>query len=182
MGQKFGQKRKRGQKGAWRDDFPERAYRLALLGFTDQEMAFVFGVEPNTLYYWKRTKPEFKEAILRGRAEADAKVGERLFDRAVGFTKDEEKIHVTKDGEVIRVPVKKFYPPSVTAQIFWLKNRQPHHWRDVQKHELSGPNGGPIPINSNVHIDLSDFSDEELALAEKMGLRMKPLSPEEAGE
>jgi hypothetical protein len=26
-------------------------------------------------------------------------------------------------------------PPDVTACIFWLKNRDPQHWRDSQQHE-----------------------------------------------
>jgi len=28
-----------------------------------------------------------------------------------------------------------YVPPHVTAQIFWLKNRDPAHWRDVQNVE-----------------------------------------------
>lgn len=35
-------------------------------------------------------------------------------------------------------------PQSVTACIFWLKAQG--HWRDTYNHELSGKDGGPIPL------------------------------------
>jgi hypothetical protein len=36
---------------------------------------------------------------------------------------------------VTRVPIVEHVPPDVTAQIFWLKNRKPVEWRDVQQME-----------------------------------------------
>ena len=30
-----------------------------------------------------------------------------------------------------RVPIVEHVPPDVTAQIFWLKNRDPARWRDA---------------------------------------------------
>jgi hypothetical protein len=33
------------------------------------------------------------------------------------------------------VPYREHVPPDVTARIFWLKNRKPHEWRDVQNIE-----------------------------------------------
>jgi hypothetical protein len=33
------------------------------------------------------------------------------------------------------VPYIEHVPPDVTAQIFWLKNRKPVEWRDVQQME-----------------------------------------------
>jgi hypothetical protein len=32
-------------------------------------------------------------------------------------------------------PHQEHVPPDVTSQIFWLKNRKPHEWRDVQNIE-----------------------------------------------
>ena len=34
-----------------------------------------------------------------------------------------------------RVPIVEHVPPDVTAQIFWLKNRDPAHWRDAWQME-----------------------------------------------
>ena len=51
---------------------------------------------------------------------------------------DEEKVYVSKDGEVTRVAVEKHYPPDVTACIFWLKNRMREEWRDKQEVQHTG--------------------------------------------
>jgi hypothetical protein len=58
-----------------------------------------------------------------------------LYSRAVGYSFNSEKIFCNKDGEVTRVPIVEHVPPDVTAQIFWLKNRKPTEWRDVQQME-----------------------------------------------
>jgi hypothetical protein len=48
---------------------------------------------------------------------------------------DAVKIFCDKNGKVTRVPYVEHVPPDVTAQIFWLKNRKPSEWRDVQNIE-----------------------------------------------
>jgi hypothetical protein len=64
-----------------------------------------------------------------------APVEQSLYQRAVGYSLNSEKIFCNKDGEVTRVPIVEHVPPDVTAQIFWLKNRKPSEWRDVQNVE-----------------------------------------------
>jgi hypothetical protein len=44
-------------------------------------------------------------------------------------------------GQVVRETVRKYYPPDVTACIYWTKNRMPEKWRDVQRHKVDV--GGP---------------------------------------
>jgi hypothetical protein len=53
--------------------------------------------------------------------------------RANGFHYDAVKIFCWKDGKVTKVPYRKYVIPDVTAGIFWFKNRDPEHWRDVQQ-------------------------------------------------
>ena len=53
------------------------------------------------------------------------------YQRAVGYHPDAVKIFCKKDGEIIEAPYVEHVPPDVTAQIFWLKNRDPAHWRDA---------------------------------------------------
>jgi hypothetical protein len=36
---------------------------------------------------------------------------------------------------VTRVPYREHVPPDFTAHIFWLKNRDPAHWRDAWQME-----------------------------------------------
>ena len=102
---------------------PEKAGGLALLGCTDEEIAKFLDINPDTLYEWKKRHPEFSEAIKDGKENADIRVVQSLYTKAIGY---EHK--VTKDGEENMI----YYPPDTTAAIFWLKNRQPAKWRDKQ--------------------------------------------------
>jgi hypothetical protein len=58
-----------------------------------------------------------------------------LYERANGYSYDAVKIFCDKNGNVTKVPYVEHVPPDVTACIFWLKNRDPQHWRDVQQLE-----------------------------------------------
>lgn len=115
--------------------FNDEAYKLCLLGATDDELADFFKVTTSTINKWKIDHKEFSESIKRGKMDADANVANRLYQRAMGFEHDDEEIKVVSLGQgegsaVERVPVRKIYPPDPTSAIFWLKNRQPKKWRD----------------------------------------------------
>jgi hypothetical protein len=58
-----------------------------------------------------------------------------LYMRANGFHYDAVKIFCDKNGRVTKVPYREYVIPDVTAGIFWLKNRDPKHWRDSQQLE-----------------------------------------------
>jgi hypothetical protein len=68
-------------------------------------------------------------------ADADDRVERSLYNRAIGYSYDAVKIFCDKNGKVTRVPCREHVPPDVTACIFWLKNRNPAKWRDVQNVE-----------------------------------------------
>jgi len=70
--------------------------------------------------------------VAGGKDEADNRVERSLYARATGYSYDAVKIFHTKDGKIIKVPYTEHVPPDVTAQIYWLKNRRPDRWRDVQ--------------------------------------------------
>jgi hypothetical protein len=61
------------------------------------------------------------------------RVKRSLYTRAVGYNYEAVKIFMPANREK---PVYAKYiehiPPDVTAGIFWLKNRDPQHWRDTQ--------------------------------------------------
>lgn len=78
---------------------------------------------------------QFGKALGEGKGVSDAKVIRSLYERATGYEYEEEKkiIEYDKDGNVKPVKIektKKHVPPDVTAQIFWLKNRQRDRWQD----------------------------------------------------
>jgi hypothetical protein len=120
---------KRGRKPTWKDGYLEQARKLAALGATDVEMADFFGVSLRTFMRWKVSKPEFWHALKAAKDAADERVERRLYERAVGYAVEIEKIVVSR-GKVIRLKTVEHYPPDTTALIFWLKNRQPEKWRD----------------------------------------------------
>lgn len=113
---------------------PEQAYKLCLLGATDKELADFFGVAESTLNKWKVDYPEFSEALNRGKVEADARVAQSLYHRALGYEHPDTDIRVV-NGEIVITPTIKRYPPDTAAAIFWLKNRQRGKWRDKIEHD-----------------------------------------------
>lgn len=109
--------------------YAEQARRLALLGLTDAEMAAFFGVDERTINRWKQAHPDFCQSIKDGKADADAKVAEALYKRAVGYSYPDTHIS-NYQGTITVTPITKHYPPDSTSMIFWLKNRQRDKWRD----------------------------------------------------
>ncbi len=110
----------------------EAVRRLVELGANDFEISQVIGVSPSTIVAWKTKHPEFAEA-LRFRDEngtfADDRVKRSLLHKATGYSFHSEKVFF-QDGKVTRVPVVEHVPPSDTAMIFYLKNRDPERWND----------------------------------------------------
>jgi hypothetical protein len=70
------------------------------------------------------------------RTAARANTERSLYTRANGYNYEAVKIFMpaTRDKPVI-VPYIEHVSPDVTAGIFWLKNRDPPHWRDSQQLE-----------------------------------------------
>ena len=117
-------------------------------GHIDQEVAELIGIGVPTLHQWKLHHKEFAEARKSGKAPADERVIESLYNRALGFT---------RNG--------KYFPPDVIACIFWLKNRLPGEWRDRQdqRHTIVRDDRSAAEI----------FADLQREMAE-MGLDLVP--------
>lgn len=129
----------------YKAEFAEQARKMCLLGATDKDLAGFFGVNELTINRWKKDHKEFCKSLKDGKDEADARVAERLFNRALGYSHPEDKIF-NNNGEPMVVPTTKHYPPDTTACIFWLKNRQKERWRDKQETEMTGKDGGPLEV------------------------------------
>ena len=155
-----------GRPSKYKPDYhPDQAYKYCLLGAKDTELATFFEVDEATINRWKVAHPEFAEALLRGKDQADAEVSQKLYHRAKGYSHKEDKIFI-HNGEPVIVPTVKHYPPDTTAAIFWLKNRQRGKWRDVRNTEVTGEAGGPIKTTQS--LNLSELSDKELADLERI--------------
>lgn len=113
---------------------PEQAKRLVALGATPSEVADFFGVDPVTVHNWSLRYEEFANAIRVGRTHADERVTRALYGRAIGGPHKTQKAFMYKGAPVI-VEYVETLPPDTAAAIFWLKNRRPDQWRDIQRHE-----------------------------------------------
>ena len=100
-------KRPKGRPTKYRPEMNEMVKNLCLLGATDDEVAEYLDINRDTYYLWKKTIPEFSDAILAGKIEADALVSKSLFEAA-------------QRGDT-------------SAAKFWLINRRPENWRDKQE-------------------------------------------------
>lgn len=106
-------------------------------GLTDEQIAHNMGINPATLYEWKKKYHEISEALKKGKEVVDIQVENALLKRALGYSYEEVKIESGDDGKKITKTIKEVIPDT-TAQIFWLKNRRPDRWRDKQAIEHSG--------------------------------------------
>lgn len=131
---------KGGRPSKYKEEYAEQARKLCLLGSTDKDLADFFEVCESTLNSWKHEHPDFLESIKKGKAQADAEVADRLYQRALGYQHPEVDIRVVNQ-QIVETPITKIYAPDPTAAIFWLKNRQPKQWRDKVQTELTGPEG-----------------------------------------
>lgn len=151
-----------GRPSKFKPEFCEQARKLCRLGATDQEIADFFLVHVATLQRWKLDFPEFCDALKEAKAEADSRVEESLFHRAVGYEQESVKIFMPAGAKApVYAPYREKFPPDTTAAIFWLKNRRPEQWRDVQRHE---------------HSILDQLSDDELAAIARGGGRALAVS------
>jgi len=149
-----------------RQRHPQRAYELAVKGLTSAEIAGELDVALSTLKAWQEEHSEFSAAIKAGKDAADERVEKALYKRALGYSVKERKdVYARPEPDTSEQPslleepeqememglsdlarpelvrseiTSKQVVPDVSAQIFWLKNRQPENWRDKQQQEHSG--------------------------------------------
>lgn len=126
-----------GRPSKYKPEFAGQAAKLCALGATDPQLADFFEVALSTISLWKVQHQEFSDALKLAKDEADAKVEQSLYRRALGYEHDETDIRVV-DHAIVQTPMRKIYPPDTTAAIFWLKNRKPAQWRDKVETVLSG--------------------------------------------
>ena len=120
------EKTKKNPKGAGRkrikftDEELKEVSRMAGLGISEAKIAESFGVSLSTIARRKRDSAKFDTALKRGKTKAIDEVASALFDSATG-----------RSGK----------DPNVTAQVFFLKNRDADNWKDrvheTVEHQIS---------------------------------------------
>jgi len=163
----------------WNKDRCQQAFDFAFLGATDEQIAERMDVNIHTINYWKRTKPEFRKMLDKGRHQANAKVARSLYEVAVGYSHPDVTILANRvkvyneAGRVIEehtepliVPYTKYYKPESFACLKILAIKERELWADILKVQTTSD------ININVKkIDYANFSDEDLLALENMGMK-----------
>lgn len=122
---------KRGRPTDYKPEYAEQAAKLCALGATDIEVADFFGVDVRTVYRWKHAHEDFCQSLNVGKAKADERVVNSLFQRAVGYEQEAVKIFMPAGADQpVYAPFREKVAPDTTAAIFWLKNRKPEDWRE----------------------------------------------------
>lgn len=138
----------------YKPEYAEQARKLCELGATDYELADFFSVNTVTIYRWRNVHEEFCNAVTCGKEAADQRVARSLYNRAVGYTYESEKVF-NHQGEILRAPIAEHVPPDPGAAMNWLKNRQPAEWREKVVTEHTGKDGGPIETKDISGYDLA---------------------------
>ncbi|MEQ7028357.1 transposase [Enterococcus gallinarum] len=107
-------------------------------GLTDKQVAHNMNIAESTLHEWKKKYSVLSESLKRGKEVVDRQVENALLKRALGYEFKETTQELTEDGMRVTKVITKQQAPDTTAQIFWLKNRKPHEWRDKQETEITG--------------------------------------------
>lgn len=103
----------------------EKLEALAGQGLTVKQIADCLGIARCTIYDHKKKNPDISDALKRGRAKGLATVTNALFTSANGG--------------------------NVTAQIFYLKNRDPGKWRDRKEIDAK--------VDGNLTVVIQRFAD-----------------------
>lgn len=118
---------------------------IAMRGIDEEQMSELFDIKRSQIVKWKKQYPQFKEALENGYTDADAAVLSAVYQSAVGYTHDEEKLFFW-DGDVTRADTVKHYKPDMVAAKLWLTNRQREHWKDRQHTSVSGGDSDTSPL------------------------------------
>lgn len=142
-----------GRKSKYDPAMNDQAYKLALLGMKDEEVAAFFDISHDTFYAWKHTYPAFSEALCAGRESADAEVARALYKRAVGMVVVSERALKNKEGEIVVTQTKTEIAPDTKAAAHWLGNRQRKRWTNAEQPPVEGDDDPKA---------LADMDDDDL--------------------
>lgn len=117
-------------------------------GLTDEQIAKNLGVSKHSLIKWKKEKPDFSNAIKKGKEVSDYELENALHKRATGYYYREQT--VTNQGDVVEV--EKYEHANPTSLIFALKNRLPRKYRDKVEQDIT---------QRNIDLNIGAYDDED---------------------
>lgn len=126
--------------------------------WTDDQIAARFGVCGDTVRTWKKRYPAFKAACSLCKQRANAILEHTAFQVAQDHTVEDTETVETKDSEGAVTGTRILTRQrTVTADSQILKlllmNRLPEKYRDVQRIETTGADGGPIQTKTTIDLE-----------------------------
>lgn len=102
-------------------------------GLTDEQIAKNIGINPATLYDWKKKYDEISETLKRGKEVVDRQVENALLKRALGYSYNEDKyISVPMDQAEYSESLERYmntykfeHPEATDSELMLVKERFP---------------------------------------------------------
>jgi len=117
----------------YKHQYAHVARRMCRVGATTYHIAQALGVTDRTIKNWQAKYEMFDKAFkLDDNPNLDDKVARGLYERAVGYTYESEKVFQYK-GAIIRASTYEHVPPDPAAAGRWLAARQPDKWRTKEE-------------------------------------------------
>ena len=154
---------------------PERVAKICdaiAEGRNNEQAAQIGGISKETFYQWYNNKSDFLDAVKKARARYDDWVLNGILEDArkslITLIKgvEYEEIKTEYENDSFGNPrikkqtrTTKKIPPSATAIIFALCNRDPEHWQNRVQQDISGK----IETETKSNVSLANVPDELLA-------------------
>lgn len=123
-------------------------------GLTEEQIAKNMNISRSTLNDWKKKYSDISDTIKKNKEIIDYEVENALYKKTQGYNAKVlknvklKRVEYNDDGykvkeyeEIVEVYDEVHIPADTTAQIIWLKNRQPSKWRDKPKEQVSDDEG-----------------------------------------
>lgn len=145
----------------------ERLAAIAQTGMSDRSIADELGIGRSTFYTWinqgenfarlareghhiterQRRFVEFVDTLSRARARAETRAAQALH-RAMQPRRVTRTRTITKPNGDVHVVEEEWEEFDWRPALAYLKARHGDEWSEVQRHEMSGPDGGAIVLDA----------------------------------
>lgn len=136
---------------------------------TDKEIAKFLNIGMTTFYEWKKTKPDFSNALAIGEKEITEKIKNRLIDMCLGFEyKDLIKNVKTikdKNGKILTQEITekiniKYNLPSINGIMYYLNNKASDEFVDKKDIIIGGEDDGKCGnLEENINTYLEEIQE-----------------------
>ena len=123
----------RGRPTRYRPEYANQARQAYQLGACDEDIARFFEIDISTFYRWRVRHADFAAACVIGREFADNRVEMSMYQRAIGFEYEVERVFMFAswtDPLTARFTKRVLGDPRTAMQ--WLRLRRPKEWREAK--------------------------------------------------